>query len=59
MNCTEGTVVLSRYGDVSNRQLTTVITEVQRDQMIEHYESAIDALQSELDTHNVVTLLAN
>jgi hypothetical protein len=27
--------------------------------MIEHYESAIDALQSELDTHNVVTLLAN
>ena len=59
MNCTEGTVVLSRYGDVSNRQLTTVITEVQRDQLIEHYESEIDRLQSELDTHNVVTLLAN
>ena len=59
MNCTEGTVVLSRYGDVSNRQLTTVITEVKRDQIIEHYESEIDRLQSELDTHNVVTLLAN
>ncbi len=55
LNCTEGTVVVSRYGDVSTRNMTTVITEVERDEMVERYESLIDELQSELDTHNATT----
>ena len=55
LNCTQGTVVVSRYGDVSSRNMTTVITEVERDEMIERYESLIDELQSELDTHNATT----
>ena len=55
LNCTEGTVVVSRYGDVSSRNMTTVITEVERDEMVERYESLIDELQSELDTHNATT----
>ena len=52
LSCTEGTVVFSRYGETSTRLMTTVITEVQRDEMIEKYESIIDQLQSELDAHN-------
>jgi len=55
LNCTQGTVVVSRYGDVSSRNMTTVITEVERDEMVERYESLIDELQSELDTHNATT----
>jgi hypothetical protein len=55
LNCTEGTVVVSRYGDVSSRNMSTVITEVERDEMVERYESLIDELQSELDTHNATT----
>ena len=52
LSCTEGTVVFSRYGDTTTRHMTTVITEVQRDEMVEKYESIIDQLQSELDAHN-------
>ncbi len=52
LSCTEGTVVFSRYGETSTRYMTTIITEVQRDEMIEKYESSIDQLQSELDAHN-------
>lgn len=55
LSCIEGTLVVSRYGDTSNRQMTTVITEVERDQMIENYESMIDELQSELDAYNATT----
>ena len=55
LSCIEGALVVSRYGDTSNRQMTTVITEVERDQMIEKYESMIDELQSELDAHNATT----
>lgn len=55
LSCVEGALVVSRYGDTSNRQMTTVITEVERDQMIEKYESMIDELQSELDAHNATT----
>lgn len=53
LNCTEGTVIQRGYGETTTRQMTTVITEVQRDQMVEKYESMIDQLQSELDAHNV------
>ena len=52
LSCTEGTIIQSRYGDTTTRQMTTIITEVQRDQMVEKYESMIDQLQSELDAHN-------
>lgn len=52
LDCSEGTIIHSRYGDTTTRQMTTVITEVQRDQMVEKYESMIDQLQSELDAHN-------
>ena len=52
LSCVEGALVVSRYGETSNRQMTTVITEVERDQMVERYESMIDQIQSELDTHN-------
>ena len=52
LGCTEGTFVQRSYGDTTTRQMTTVITEVQRDEMVEKYESMIDQLQSELDTHN-------
>ena len=55
LSCIEGALVVSRYGDTSNRQMTTVITEVERDQMIENYESMIDELQSELDAYNATT----
>ena len=55
LSCIEGALVVSRYGDTSNRQMTTVITEVERDQMIEKYESMIDELQSELDAYNATT----
>jgi hypothetical protein len=52
LGCTEGTFVQRGYGDTTTRQMTTVITEVQRDEMVEKYESMIDQLQSELDAHN-------
>lgn len=55
LSCVEGALVVSRYGETSNRQMTTVITEVERDQMIENYESMIDELQSELDAYNATT----
>lgn len=55
MNCSEGTVVTSRYGDTNSRLMTTIITEVERDEMVEKYESLIDELQSELDAHNATT----
>ena len=57
-SCSEGTVIVSRYGDSTARQMTTVITEVQKDQMVEKYESLIDKLQSELDVHNATTHLS-
>jgi len=57
LSCSEGTVIVSRYGDSTARQMTTVITEVQKDQMVEKYESLIDELQSELDVHNATTHL--
>ena len=55
LNCTEGTMVQRSYGDTTTRHMTTVITEVQRDQMVENYETIIDQLQSELDAHNATT----
>ena len=55
LNCTEGTMVQRSYGDATTRNMTTVITEVQRDQMVENYETIIDQLQSELDAHNATT----
>lgn len=55
LGCTEGAVVQRSYGDTSTRQMTTVITEVERDQMVETYELMIEKLQSELDTHNATT----
>ena len=57
LNCTEGTMVQRSYGDTTTRHMTTVITEVQRDQMVENYETIIDQLQSELDAHNATTFL--
>ena len=57
LNCTEGTMVQRSYGDTTTRYMTTVITEVQRDQMVENYETIIDQLQSELDAHNATTFL--
>jgi len=55
LNCSEGTVVTSRYSDNSTRQMTTVITEVERDELVERYETMIDELQSELDHHNATS----
>jgi len=55
LNCTQGTFVNSRYGDTTFRQMNTVITEVERDQMVEEYEEMIDSIQSELDVHNATT----
>ena len=55
LNCTEGIVVQRGYGETTTRQMTTVINEVERDQMVERYESMIDQLQSELDAHNATT----
>jgi len=55
LNCTEGTVVKHSYGDTSVRQLSTVITEVQRDQMIEEFEIRIELIQADLDEHNAIT----
>ncbi len=55
LNCAEGTIVKQSYGDTSVRQLTTVITEVERDQMVEEFENMIDTIQSELDHHNATT----
>ena len=57
LNCTQGTVVTSRYGDSTVRQMTTVITEVERDQMVEKFENYIDTIQSELDSHNATTTI--
>ena len=55
LNCSQGTIVTSRYGDSTTRQMTTVITEVERDALVEKYETLIDNLQTELDTHNATT----
>jgi hypothetical protein len=55
LNCSEGTVVTSRYSDTNTRQMTTVITEVERDELVERYETMIDELQSELDHHNATS----
>lgn len=55
LNCSQGTIVTSRYGDSTTRQMTTVITEVERDGLVEKYETLIDNLQTELDTHNATT----
>ncbi len=55
LNCSQGTIVTSRYGDTTARQMTTVITEVERDALVEKYETLIDNLQTELDTHNATT----
>ena len=57
LNCSEGTVVTSRYSDTNTRQMTTVITEVERDELVEKYETMIDELQSELDHHNAITYI--
>lgn len=57
LNCNQGTVVSRGYGEVTTRQLSTVITEVERDQMIEKYESMIEEIQSELDNHNATAQL--
>jgi hypothetical protein len=35
--------------------MTTVITEVERDALVEKYETLIDNLQTELDKHNATT----
>jgi hypothetical protein len=35
--------------------MTTVITEVERDSLVEQYETLIDTLQTELDMHNATT----
>ena len=55
LNCSQGTIVTSRYGDSTARQMTTVITEVERDALVEKYETLIDNLQTELDMHNATT----
>jgi DNA-directed RNA polymerase sigma subunit (sigma70/sigma32) len=55
LNCSEGNVSTYRYGEGNTRKMTTVITEVQRDNMIESFEVLIDSLQSELDSHNATT----
>jgi hypothetical protein len=55
LNCSQGTIVTSRYGDSTARQMTTVITEVERDALVEKYETLIDNLQTELDNHNATT----
>ena len=55
MNCSEGNVSTYRYGEGNTRKMTTVITEVERDQMVEKYENYIDSIQSELDSHNATT----
>jgi hypothetical protein len=55
LNCSQGTIVTSRYGDSTARQMTTVITEVERDALVEKYETLIDNLQTELDKHNATT----
>ena len=57
LNCNEGTVSTYRYGDTNTRSMTTVITEVERDQMIEKFENYIDTIQSELDSHNATTTI--
>jgi len=55
LNCSQGTIVTSRYGDSTARQMTTVITEVERDALVEKYETLIDTIQTELDMHNATT----
>ena len=55
LNCSEGSVSTYRYGDSNTRKMTTVITEVERDLMVEKYENIIDSIQSELDAHNATT----
>jgi hypothetical protein len=55
LNCSEGNVSTYRYGEGNTRKMTTVISEVQRDNMIESFEVLIDSLQSELDSHNATT----
>ena len=55
LNCSEGNVSTYRYGEGNTRKMTTVINEVQRDNMIESFEVLIDSLQSELDSHNATT----
>ena len=55
LDCTEGNISKYRYGEGNTLKMNTVITEVERDNMVESFEVLIDSLQSELDSHNAIT----
>lgn len=55
LNCEEGKITRTRFGDSASLNKTTIITERERDELVENYEKMIDDIQSELDEYNATT----
>jgi hypothetical protein len=53
IDCSEGKVTdIRRFTDTSSIVKTTVFDQVEMDNLITYYESEIEKIQDELDTHN-------
>jgi hypothetical protein len=53
IDCSEGKVTdIRRFADTSSIVKTTVFDQVEMDNLITYYESEIEKIQEELDTHN-------
>ena len=53
IDCSEGKVTdIRRFTDTSSVVKTTVFDQVEMDNLITYYESEIEKIQDELDTHN-------
>jgi hypothetical protein len=53
IDCSEGKVTdIRRFTDTSSIVKTTVFDQVEMDNLITYYESEIEEIQDELDTHN-------
>ena len=56
IDCTEGKTNESRrYGESSTIVKTTVINQIEMDNLITYYEGEIEKIQEELDVHNATT----
>jgi hypothetical protein len=56
IDCTEGKTNESRrYGESSTIVKTTVINQIEMDNLIIYYEGEIEKIQEELDVHNATT----
>lgn len=58
IDCTDGKTTESRrFGESATIFKSTTFDQVEMDNLIEYYESEIERLQDELDTHNATTTI--